>query len=149
MRLAPDSFEAHFFAGRCARAQGLHARYLVDDFAAGVRRELRKLGVEVERARADGRAAGHGPEHLELEAVGVLRVEALGRAVAGLAGVGVQLRQGRARLLQVVDGVDLPRQVVETDRPAPPRRLGTRSPRGTCSEGSRSGPKRWAHPSIL
>src|SRR5690606_14637569 len=63
------------------------------------------------------------PHHLELVAVGVRAVDALGRAVAGLSGVGVETRQGGSRLLELLDGVDLPGQVVEPERSARTRRL--------------------------
>ena len=67
---------------------------------------------------------GQHPHHLELVAVGVLGVDALGRAVARLAGEGVEVGQGEPRLLELLDGVDLPGQVVEAEAAAGSRRLG-------------------------
>src|SRR5437867_12611574 len=56
---------------------------------------------------------GDDPRDLELQAVGVLAVQALGRAVVGCANQGVRSGQGMCKPLQLVKGVDLPRQVVE------------------------------------
>ena len=58
------------------------------------------------------------PHDFELVAVGVDAVDAFGGTVARLAGVGTRIEQGPAKLDELVDGVELPGQVVETDRPA-------------------------------
>ena len=63
--------------------------------------------------------AGEHPHDLELVAVGVGAVDALGGAVAGLAGVGARVEQRVAGVLELVDRVDLPGQVVEPDAAAP------------------------------
>jgi hypothetical protein len=83
---------------------------------------LSDLGREVETVHgcgvlvpSPGGARKH-PHDLELVAVWIAAVDALGGAVAGLAGVGVEVRQGQAALLQFVDGVDLPGEVVEAQR---------------------------------
>src|SRR5687767_942117 len=44
---------------------------------------LGELALEIQRARADRLGAGHRPEDLELEAVGILGVEREARAVIG------------------------------------------------------------------
>ena len=59
--------------------------------------------------------AGEHPHQLELVAVGVGAVEALGGAVAGLAGVGAGVEQRLAGGGELVDRVELPGQVVEAD----------------------------------
>ena len=59
--------------------------------------------------------AGEHPHELELVAVGVGAVEALGGAVAGLAGVGAGVEQRLAGGGELVDGVELPGEVVEAD----------------------------------
>ena len=56
--------------------------------------------------------------HHDLGLFGVGGVDALGRTVAGVAGEGAELGQGQSRRLQVLDGVDLPGQVVEPQRAA-------------------------------
>ncbi len=59
--------------------------------------------------------AGQHPHDFELISIGVVTVEALRRAVAGLTGVGAGLDEEWTGCCEVVDGVDLPRQVVEPD----------------------------------
>src|SRR5687768_2846775 len=44
---------------------------------------LRELALQIQRARADGLGARHGPEDLELEAVGILGIEREAGAVVG------------------------------------------------------------------
>ena len=88
---------------------------------------------------------GQHPHHLELVAVRVLAVDALGGAVAGLAGVGVEVHQGVPGLLELLDGVDLPGQVVEPERAAgraAARRPRTGRGRGGCPTGAGAGTRR-------
>ncbi len=62
--------------------------------------------------------AGQHPHQFELVAVGIGAVDALGGAVAGFAGVGAGVEQGLAGGGELVDGVELPGQVVEADATA-------------------------------
>ena len=64
------------------------------------------------------------PHELELVAVGVGAVDALGRAVTRLAGVGVSVEERSAGVGELVDGVELPGEVVEADRAASPGFVG-------------------------
>src|SRR3954454_14587629 len=61
------------------------------------------------------RLARDHPHDLELVAVRVDAVDALGRAMARFTGVGAGLHEGLASLLQLVDRVDLPGEVVQPD----------------------------------
>ena len=102
----------------------------------------------------DGRGVGEGaplgagqhPHHLELVAVRVLAVDALGGTVARLAGVGVELGQREAGLLELVDRVDLPGEVVEPQlaagAAAAGRRPRTGRGRGGCPSGGAAGRRR-------
>src|SRR5437764_1421211 len=59
------------------------------------------------------------PDDLELDAVGVLAVEALGGSMVARSDEGVRFGQPVGGALELVEGVDLPRQVVEANsRPA-------------------------------
>ena len=78
-----------------------------------------ELGVEVE-ALHDGVVlevapgfAGHGPEHLELDAVGVFSVERLAHAVVALSDERTEAEQAGAHRREVLDRVDFPGQVIE------------------------------------
>src|SRR5262245_29505268 len=66
----------------------------------------------MELARADGLTSGHGPEHLELEAVGILCVEREAHAVIGLADQRADLEEPPAGASQVSQLADLPRRVI-------------------------------------
>ena len=92
--------------------------------AHGRPRRAGRAARRVRRSRSRPTGLGQHPHHLELVAVGVVGVDALGRAVAGLAGEGVEVRQREPGLLELLDGVDLPRQVVEPEGAARAGRLG-------------------------
>src|SRR5512132_1225337 len=72
----------------------------------------RQLTLEIERARADRRAAGHRPEELELEPVGVLGVEREARAVIGLAHQRAHLDEPLPRAGEVGELGDFPGGVI-------------------------------------
>ena len=80
---------------------------------SGVPRRAGRGARPVPRLELAPAGLGQHPHHLELVAVRVAAVDALGGAVAGLPGVGVEVRQGEPGLLELLDGVDLPRQVVQ------------------------------------
>ena len=90
---------------------GAHARPAGD---VGLEVEALDGGRVLELAPA---RAGEHPHDLELVAVGVLPVDALRRAVARLAAVGAEADQRGAGLDELVDGVELPGQVVEASDP--------------------------------
>jgi 2-keto-4-pentenoate hydratase/2-oxohepta-3-ene-1,7-dioic acid hydratase in catechol pathway len=73
---------------------------------------LGELALEVERARADRLAVGHRPEQLELEPVGILRVEREAHAVIRLTHEGAGLDQREARPREVGEILHLPCRVV-------------------------------------
>jgi hypothetical protein len=85
---------------------------------------LRDLGVEVEPFDRGlvlvgaPLVAGQHPHDLELVAVGVGAVQAQGGAVAGLAGERACLGEAAAGVGELIDGVELPGEVVEPDRAA-------------------------------
>src|SRR6266704_3160146 len=85
------------------------------------------LGLEVQRLRADRRASRHGPEDLELEAVGILGVEREADAVVGLADQRPRLGEPEPRASEIADLAHLPRRVVHARdalvRPRNPRLL--------------------------
>jgi hypothetical protein len=64
------------------------------------------------------------PADLELEAVGILRVERLGGGVVGGADQRARLLQPNRDLLQVAERLDLPGDVVQPDGPASGVRFG-------------------------
>src|SRR5262245_6290727 len=80
--------------------------------AASGRRQAasHELSVEIELGRADRNAAGHGPEDLELEAVGVLRVKGETHAVVRRADERPRVEQALARSRQIGELADFPRQ---------------------------------------
>src|SRR2546423_667851 len=69
-----------------------------------------ELGIEIERPRADRLAVGHRPEQLELEPVGILRVEREAHAVIRLTHEGAGLDQRAARPREVGEILHLPRR---------------------------------------
>src|SRR5205823_13522608 len=71
-----------------------------------------ELGVEIQRARADRRAAGHRPEDLELEAVRILRVKRQTRPVIRLTDQRPGLDQPLARPREIAQLCDFPCRVV-------------------------------------
>src|SRR6185369_854566 len=71
-----------------------------------------ELAFEVERARARRRAAGHRPEDLELEPVGILRVERQAGAVIRGADERARLDQALLGPGQIGQLADLPRRVI-------------------------------------
>ena len=83
---------------------------VVDDGSTDASGELaRRMGAFVAR---------HDPHHFEFVAVGVGAVDAFGGFVADLTGVGAVADQGGPGGGEIVDGVDLPRQVVKPDAPS-------------------------------
>ena len=106
------------------------------DAASGLGAVAGQLPVEVEPADPlaglDGAVVElvgrDDPGDLELEPVGVLAVEALRRAVVAGADERPGVRQGAGQALELGQRVDLPGQVVEPDRAAPPGRRGGRRP---------------------
>src|SRR5215468_222677 len=70
------------------------------------------LGVEIEGPRAHRRPAGHRPEDLELEPVGILGVEGEADPVIRLADERARVEQALARAAEVGDLAHLPRRVI-------------------------------------
>src|SRR5438128_3190125 len=76
------------------------------DSAAG------QLGFEIERPRTDRLAIGNRPEQLELEAIGIFRVEREARPVIRLADQRARADQPLPRARQVGEVTDLPGRVI-------------------------------------
>ena len=97
------------------------------DAAQLVDAEPLDLGGEVERAdRGAGgevvggeEVGGNDPDDLELDPVGILRVEALGGAVVAGADERASIAEHAGEPLQLAQRVDLPGEVVQPDRRAP------------------------------
>src|SRR4029453_14759349 len=71
-----------------------------------------ELSVEIELGRSDRNAAGHGPEDLELETVGVLRVKGETHAVVRRADERPRVEEALTRSRQIGEVADFPRRVV-------------------------------------
>src|SRR5204862_5295035 len=74
------------------------------------------LRIQIERAGANGLAVGYRPEDLELEPVGVLRIERQAHAVIRLAHERAGLDQSLPRAGEVGELADLPRRVIHARR---------------------------------
>ena len=118
------------------------------DTAAGVGAVTLLLAREVQRADPlAGLARGvvepvgrHDPGDLELQAVGVVGVEALGGAVVTRAAERTGVGERRGQPLELGEGVDLPREVVEPDGgpSLPPTRQHRRRSRTVRGRGRSS-----------
>src|SRR5262245_38836659 len=71
-----------------------------------------QLRIQIERAGPDRLAVGHRPEQLELEPVGILRVEREADAVIRLAHESTMLDEEAARPREIGERAHLPRRVV-------------------------------------
>ncbi len=80
--------------------------------------ERRDRAATLLHGSAVEQVGGHEPDHLELEAVRVLGVQALGRPVVGGADEGIGAGQCVGEVAEVGERRDLPREVVEPDRAA-------------------------------